>query len=57
MKYRVWAKMTNYAYLDVEAEDENEALAIAENTDGGEFISSDEGNWEIIYDDVEEVEG
>lgn len=46
-KYRVFAKMTSYAYLDVEAETGEEAKEIAENTDGGEFISTEDGDWEI----------
>ena len=48
--------MTSYAYLEVEAEDENEAYNIARETDGGEFIPTDEGDWEILEDEIEEVE-
>ncbi len=46
-KYRVYAKMTTICYLDVEAENEDHAKEIAGETDGGEFISTDEGSWEI----------
>lgn len=46
-KYRVWAKMTTYSYIEVEAGSESEAISIAEDTDGGEFITSDDGDWEI----------
>ena len=46
-KYRVFAKMTSYAFLDVEAETGEEAKEIAESTDGGEFISTEDGDWEI----------
>lgn len=56
MKYRVWAKMTNMAYLDVEAKDKDEAEAIALDTDGGEFIpdtNPHSGDWTI--EEVEEV--
>ena len=53
-KYRVWAKMISYSYLEVEAESKEEAEAIAEETDGGEFIPTDDGDWELI-DDVQEV--
>lgn len=45
-KYRVFAKMTSYAYLDVEAETGEKAKEIAENTDGGVFTEGD-GDWEI----------
>lgn len=57
-KYRVWAKMTSYSYLDVEAKSEDEAINIANETDGGEFIpttSEDSaGDWKILPD-VKEV--
>ena len=53
--YRVWAKMTNYCYIDVGAEDENAALEFAEDADGGDFINSDTGDWEIMYDSTEEL--
>ena len=48
MKYIVWAKMTSYAYLYVDAESEEEAFEIAEETDGGEFEPSEDGDWEIV---------
>lgn len=52
-KYRVWAKMTTYCYLDVEAEDEEQAKDVAEETDGGDFTADDmQGDWEI-EDDVD----
>ena len=54
--YRVWAKMTNYCYLDVEADTIDEAEKIAEDADGGDFINSDEGDWEIMYDSTEELD-
>ena len=53
--YRVWAKMTTYCYIDVEAEDEDAALEFAEDADGGDFINSDEGDWEILDDEVEKL--
>jgi len=49
-KYRVWAKMTSYSFLDVEAESEQEALEIAEDADGGEFITTEDGDWELLPD-------
>ena len=55
--YRVWAKTTSWAYLDVEAEDEEEAYRIADSTDGGEFIGSDvDGDWEVQVDGIKEVQ-
>lgn len=47
-KYRVWAEMTTYCYIDVEAQNEDEACNIAEGIDGGEFITSNDGHWEIL---------
>ncbi len=46
-KFRVWAKTTEYVYIDVEAKDKEEAVAIAEVTDGGEFQAKDLGDWEV----------
>ena len=46
--YRVWAKMTSYAYIDVDASSKEEAEKIAEKTDGGEFIPTEDGDWEIM---------
>ena len=59
--YRVWARMTCYAYLDVEAENKKDAISIAEQTDGGEFYTDDDpfsGSWEVIDEEdvVEERE-
>ena len=54
-KFRVWAKMTSYAYIDIEADTKEEAEKIAEDTDGGEFISGDDGDWEILTD-TEEIQ-
>ena len=53
--YRVWAKMTTYCYIDVEAEDEEAALEFAEDADGGDYINSNEGDWEILDDEVEKL--
>lgn len=48
--FRVQAKATTYAYLDIEADSEDEAMEIANSTDGGDFITDDnQGNWEIIF--------
>ena len=44
-KYTVEARIISYATLEVEADTAEEAVDIAENTDGGEFIpDSDPGS-------------
>ena len=54
--YRVWAKVIGYAYLDVEADSAEEAIAIAEDTDAGYFTDTPDGEFEIMDEDyVEEV--
>ena len=53
-KYRAWAKMTSWLYLDVEAESEDEAWEIASEADGGEFEENTiDCSWEIT--EIEEV--
>lgn len=50
--YRVYATMTTELYLDVEAESEDEAMDIAKDTDGGEFIELDpyfSGSWDVTH--------
>ena len=47
--YRVWAKMTTYLYIDIEAEDAESAVAEAEDIDGGVFINDEfSGDFEIV---------
>lgn len=55
--YRVWAKTTSWAYLDVKAANEIEAYNIASETDGGIFINDDsKGDWEVDPDNnIQEV--
>ena len=54
-KYRVWAQSISDVYLDVEADSEEEALQIAEDADGGEFIDDPTGgDW--IMGSVFEIE-
>ena len=55
MKYRVMYKSTDYLYIDVEADSMEEAIEIAENTDGGEFIEDGVGDWE--YDRIMDENG
>ena len=57
--YRVWAKMVTYAYLDVEAESEDEAVEIAYDADGGDFIEDTDpysGSWEIMEEETEKLD-
>ena len=49
MKYKVYYKSIDYVYLEVEANSPEEARAIAEDTDGGEFINDGYGSWEYDY--------
>lgn len=45
--YRVWAECISDVYVDVEANSEEEALEYAANLDGGVFVDSGEGDWEL----------
>lgn len=48
-KFKVKAKVVSYCFLEVEASNSDEAISIAEATDGGDFITIDnEGYFEII---------
>jgi hypothetical protein len=53
-KFRVYAKMTEWLYLDVEAETKEKAIYLAEVEDGSVFASTQNGEWEI--QDAEEIE-
>ena len=56
--YRVWASYSTDCYLDVEADSKEEAEQIAEEADGGDFISCDsfdDGDWHICYDSTTEL--
>jgi len=58
-KFRVWATYKSDCYLEVEAEDKDEAYDIAMNTDGGDFTPNDDyinDNWDIDASDIEELE-
>ena len=57
-KYKVIAKMTTYLYAHVDAEYAVDAIAIAKEMDGGEFIPLNqgivaEGDWEITDAHIE----
>jgi hypothetical protein len=48
--FRVWATVTSYCYLDVKAENVDDAMSIVEDTDGGDFTpcpDDDSGSFEI----------
>ena len=52
-RYKVIAKMTTYLYAYVDAEYAVDAIAIAKDMDGGEFIPLNqgivaEGDWQIL---------
>lgn len=47
-KYRVWAECISDVYLDVEANSKEEALNIAAETDGREFIDAGTEDWNIV---------
>jgi len=52
-RYKVFAKMTTYLYVHVDADSEDDAIDMAKNIDGGDFIPLNqgivaEGDWEII---------
>lgn len=50
MIYRVYAKMKTGLHIDIEAESEEEAMEIADETDGGDFIESPfDCSWEITH--------
>lgn len=51
-KYKVFAKMTTYLYVYVDANNYEEAMKIASDIDGGQFIPLNQGivangDWEI----------
>ena len=52
--YRIWAKCITYAYIDIEAEDEDEAWEKAVDTDPSGFIDTANGDWELMPE-VEEL--
>jgi hypothetical protein len=52
-RYKVFAKMSTYLYVYVDASSNAEAMYIAKEMDGGEFIPLNqgivaEGDWEIV---------
>lgn len=49
-KYRVWAQSISDVYIDVEANSKEEAIEIADEADGGEFIDSNKGDWKLFDD-------
>jgi hypothetical protein len=57
-KYKVFAKMTTYLYVHVDANNYEEAMKIASDIDGGEFIPLNQGivasgDWEITDAHIE----
>ena len=57
-RYKVFAKMTTYLYVYVDANNYEEAMKIASDIDGGEFIPLNQGivasgDWEITDAHIE----
>ena len=46
-RYKVTASMITDLYIEVEADSEEEALQIAEDADGADFIEEGCGDWEM----------
>ena len=53
-KYNITAYYTKTCFVEIEAEDEDQAYESARSMDGGDFASADSGDWRIV--DVEEIE-
>lgn len=53
-KFKVEAKVVTFCYMVIEADSVEEANEIAENMDGGDFITSPEPNgyFEIVGDNT-----
>ena len=45
--FRVLASYTSYCYMDIQAENLDEAREIAYNADGGDFTDQGLGDWNI----------
>lgn len=54
-KYRVLASYTSYCFMDIEAENLDEAREIAYNADGGDFKDQGLGDWNIDEINEEKV--
>jgi len=54
-KFRVYARSIGYCYLDVEADNEEQAMEVAREADGGDFHDDGIGDWEFS-DDVDELD-
>lgn len=51
--FRVFAKVITYCYADIPANSKEEAEQIAEDMDGGDFISTDDGgDWIVAPEDM-----
>lgn len=55
--FRVQAEVITFCYLDVKADSAEEANQIAEDTDGGDFITSEKGgDFVILHTLTSEIE-
>src|ERR1044072_4298580 len=48
--FRVFAVSATYSYIDIEADTAEEAEEIAMNADGGDFISTQDGSFDVAPD-------
>ena len=53
-KYQATAYYTTSCFVEIEAEDEDQAYELARSMDGASFTNTDKGDWRIV--DVEEIE-
>jgi len=53
-KYKVTACYDTYCIAEIEADDHDKAHDIARGMDGGDFTSTDKGDWRIV--EIEEIE-
>lgn len=56
-KFRVFATYETALYADIEAASADDALAIAENMDGGDFKEYQLGQWQIEPEAIELKKG
>lgn len=54
-KFRVVASYTMYCTAEIEAEDMDEAFAIAKSMDGGSFDADEQGGSDWNIEQVEEI--
>lgn len=53
--FRVQAEVVSYCHIDIEANSAEEANSIAEGVDGGDFITDEGGEFNILNTLTDEV--